>query len=166
MHGCMQRSVSAAEYSQLSLGGCQYQAVAVWPMCHCLMSEAHHKDPSWWSHNELCHTPLSPMVNQFLPDPNPKSCKAKTLDKKAWGNTGIAKWWWWRCQAASPSVSQLMANYEFAAPVRSEKCLPVPELSSARVYAAIPAQAVTARWLSAIGHHWRKLVTLFLRWIW
>ena len=46
-------------------------------------------------------------------------------------------------QHLSP-VSQLMANYEFAAPVRSEKCLPVPELSSARV-CSWPAQAVTAR---------------------
>lgn len=47
-------------------------------------------------------------------------------------------------QHLSP-VSQLMANYEFAAPVRSEKCLPVPELSSARVSAAGQTQAVTAR---------------------
>ena len=28
MHGCMQRSVAAAKYSQLGLGGCQCQAVA------------------------------------------------------------------------------------------------------------------------------------------
>ena len=88
--------------------------------------------------------PLS-HLNQFLPDPNLKSYKAKILDKKPGeiqellndGDDGARK-------HLSP-VSQLMANYEFAAPVRSEKCLPVPELSSAWVYAASPAQAVTAR---------------------